>query len=84
MWGTLGLMHELSLEGKFARFFSNATAGVRVAILFAFTFSRWRKSAKLLPPNKVNNSEVSEDKTGLQGICGSAEGPIISTVIISL
>jgi hypothetical protein len=33
---------------------------------------------------KVNNSEVSEDKTGLQGICGSAEGPIISTVIISL
>jgi hypothetical protein len=59
------LRYNLSPEGKFARVFSSAAAGVWLAILFAWMFSRWRGSSNLLSPNEANNSPLSEGETGL-------------------
>jgi hypothetical protein len=59
------LRYNLSPEGKFARVFSSAAAGIWLAILFAWMFSRWRRSSNLLSPNGANNFTLSEDKTGL-------------------
>ncbi len=58
------LRYNLSPEGKFARIFSSAAAGMWVVIIFVFMFTRWRTSSKLLPANKVDNSELSENEAG--------------------
>jgi hypothetical protein len=57
------LRYNLSPEGKFARVFSSAAAGVWLAILFAWMFSRWRRSSNLLSPDEANNSTLSEGAT---------------------
>ncbi len=54
------LRYNLSPEGKFARVFSSAAAGVWLAILFAWMFSRWRRSSNLLSLNEANNSTLSQ------------------------
>ena len=59
------LRYNISPEGKFARVFSSAAAVIWLAILFAWMFSRWRRSSNLLSPNGTNNSTLSEDETGL-------------------
>ncbi len=58
------LRYNLSPEGKFARIFSSAAAGMWVVIIFVLMFTRWRTSSKLLPANKVDNSELSENEAG--------------------
>ena len=59
------LRYNLSPEGKSARIFSSAAAGIWLIILFALMSSRWRTSSKLSPANKVNNSKLSENEAGL-------------------
>lgn len=59
------LRYDLSPDGKFARIFSSAAAGLWLAILFAWMFSRWRRSPNPLSPNEANNSTLSEGQTSL-------------------
>jgi hypothetical protein len=59
------LRYNLSPEGKLARVFSGVAAVVWIAILFTRMSPRWRTTSKRPHPNKVNNSELSENEAGL-------------------
>jgi hypothetical protein len=58
------LRYNLSPEGRAARLFSVAAAGIWVAILLAWMISRWRRSSKFLPSNQVNNPKLSSNAAG--------------------